>query len=81
MLTVWTTDILSARAQRAYVRSEPLAEMSGLRPLADRMSALRHSSSRDAKLPATHHGPNRWRYSLAVMNALTISALAKSPLN
>lgn len=27
------------------------------------------------------HGPNRWRYSLDAIKALTISALLKSPLN
>jgi hypothetical protein len=27
------------------------------------------------------HGPNRWRYSLDVIKALTMSALLKSPLN
>ena len=28
-----------------------------------------------------YHGPNRCRYSIEVMNALTISALMKLPLN
>src|SRR6266496_1791324 len=28
----------------------------------------------------TNHGPNRWRYSVEVMNAFTISAATKLPL-
>ena len=31
-------------------------------------------------LVSSDHGPKRWRYSMDVMNALTISALVKSPL-
>jgi len=34
-------DILSARAQRANSLTHSLDEISGLRPLADRMSAIR----------------------------------------
>lgn len=36
---------------------------------------------REATVDNANHGPKRWRYSIEVMKALTISASIKLPLN
>ena len=48
-----------------------------------RVAALSVASAPSASVrsESPDHGPNRWRYSPELMNALTISALIKLPLN
>jgi hypothetical protein len=70
------------RRAAAWITREIQAPTIDLNPCYSRL----HSHNLSARLKREsylniNHGPKRWRYSVEVMKALTISAPVKSPLN